>query len=335
MNLFSLLSPVLISYVYCSIKPTVDLSARWGLLRNVYEDFIGNEQASIAVFDIDTNKAADIRKDALHKVLNSIRPVLVYDDLNAEIAEEISDMGGDLDSPLTSKCYVAMSTSTALIEDNLKFSAKVNTNGKWIFTMIEVTSADVEALLIRAWSVYMMTNILITYSDLNSDLFVKSFNPFELNGKQHGKFYTQAVQDETLPEIRKELDNVFRRKVRNLQSYPLKATRFPEPSGQNAILDEEMQKIFKTMLNTNFTVFEANEGKFSRIKHPNGTFVGNRSLSFRELSFKASFVHRSIERHRRGKVRYSLEQPNPLRDELNKMQFPQNGRRYGDEIRDP
>lgn len=274
-----LLSSILINFACCKIAPQNDLANRWILLEAVLRAFIGDDQASISVFDIDKDLLVDVRKDLFHKDLNSIRPVFVYDDLDSGLAEQITDMGGDLDNPLTSKSYAMMSTSTILIEENLKNCAKINTNAKWIFTLIEVTSSDVEALLIKAWQRFKMANILITYSDHDLNLFVKSYNPFKIKEDQHGAFWTEHIKDETMETIFKRLDRIFEKKVRNLQNYPLKAVRFPKISEQDEILDSDMKKIFETVLNTNFTVFETTEEKFVTTKYPNGSFTGKSKIT--------------------------------------------------------
>lgn len=277
MRLFFLLLPVYISFAYSGINPVLDSTYRWKLLESVIRGFIGN-QASISVFDIDKDRSLDSRKDVLHQVLNAITPVFVYDGLDSILVEEISDMGGELENPLKAKSYVAMSASTALIDENLKHFARINTNGKWVFSLILVTSEEVEALLIKAWTTFRMANILAIYSDLVMDLFVKSYNPFQLKGEQHGVFFTESVNIETLLAINKELIGVFERKVSNLQQYPLKATKVPETSEQDVILDTEMKKIFEKILNTNFTIFESSEGKFQRTRFPNGSFIGERTF---------------------------------------------------------
>lgn len=273
MRLFLLLLPVVISFSYCRIEPETDATQRWMLLESIIRKFVGN-QASISIFDIDNTDILSRRKSVLHRIINAITPVYVYKGLNESLARKITDMGDELEVPSTSKSYVVMSASTNLVARKLKCFASINTNGKWIFTLVLVDSADVDALLIKAWNEFKMANIFVIFSDIQSNLFVKSFNPFRLRENQHGTFFNEAVNMETLSKILRKVDGIYDKKVRNLQNYPLKATMFKETSDQNEILDMEMKKIFEKILNTNFTIFQPSDYKYHGTRLPNGTFTG-------------------------------------------------------------
>lgn len=250
------------------------------MLESILRKFIGN-QASITVFDIDKDQDLLWRKSTLHRVLNKITPLLIYGGLNESLVETINDMGNELGLPSTSKSYYAISKSTELIKQNLILFSKVNANGKWIFSLIQVNADDIKSLLITAWINFKMANILIIFSDNKSTIFVMSYNPFCFKENQHGAFLTEEVNLETLPSILEKIERIFERKVRNLQNYPLKAFVLKSNSDQNKILDMEMRKVFEKTLKTKFTLFVPANSRIS-----NESFNGKiKFLLFKNFQF--------------------------------------------------
>lgn len=247
--------------------------SQFDLLGKILEEFF-LDQESVTIFNVDKSLYLREHESAVAEVIQKIAPVMIYDELWNELASRITDMGDELNVPSTTKSYFLTTASVSLTIKHLPLFAEINANGKWIFTTVELKQSEVESILATAWNQYKMANILaLTFID--DKMSVVSFNPFETQNEKHGKFWYSEVNSESLLKILKKVSNIFDMKVKNLQTYFLKATKFLDISEHNKLLDAEMMKVFEKTLNTKFTFAVSRDGDYHGTRLSNGTFTGS------------------------------------------------------------
>lgn len=234
--------------------------------KNIVESFLQG-QDSVTVFKDDKSK--DFYRSEIIKAIQTIVPVLVYDGINEDLADKIHDMGDELNVPSMTKSYLALSESSEWINLNLNLFSKVNTNGKWIFFLVNFEEDKAEILLENGFKKHKMMNILLFFIDRRANIFVASFNPFD----RLNKFWLMKVKFKNLPEILDKVKKVFEKKVENLNGFELKVSTFYEASKTSDILNEPIPELFKKALNCNFKFSETSDGIYGS-QLPNGSFTG-------------------------------------------------------------
>lgn len=229
------------------------------------------KQDSITVFNVDQSLDSTTYDDLVLQMMQSIKPVRIFDGMNEEFVKKYNDMGDELNLPSDTKSYFVLSTTTELLRSNFQFFSRINANGKWIFVIVNVDPKSVELLLINAWNEHKMANILVIFSDSHSKVFIKDYNPFKLVDGQHGSFWTSEINEKYILYISKHIENIFEKKVTNLHNYPLKASFYHGQYGYNRKYDEEMSRIFEKVLNTQFSIVNPNFGNSLSVDE---TFTG-------------------------------------------------------------
>lgn len=229
------------------------------------------KQDSITVFNVDQSLDSTTYDDLVLQMMQSIKPVRIFDGMNEEFVKKYNDMGDELNLPSDTKSYFVLSTTTELLRSNLHFFSRINANGKWIFVIVNVDPKSVELLLINAWNEHKMANILVIFSDSHSKVFIKDYNPFKLVDGQHGSFWTSEINEKYILYISKHIENIFEKKVTNLHNYPLKASFYHGQFDYNRKYDEEMSRIFEKVLNTQFSIVNPNFGNSLSVDE---TFTG-------------------------------------------------------------
>lgn len=230
---------------------------------------------SVKVFDLDKTLSLDYEMKML-QTLQSITSVTIYEGINEALVKSFNDMGDELNVPSTTESYFVLTTSSALLVENLHLFSQINTNGKWVLVLFHVKGREVNALLVSAWRDHKMANILVLFSDQEARFYIKSYNPFVMNRGSPGKFWTAEIKHETIEMILKQIENIFEKKVTNLQDYQLKASIFFDTFKHNRILDHVMLDVFEEVLKTKFSFVQTTDGSNSRGNQlPNGTFTGD------------------------------------------------------------
>lgn len=275
MKFLNFISIAFISNVYSKILTLEEEDqSLFNLTGKIIEAFFV-DQESVTIFNVDKSLELREQESSVAKVIQGIAPVMIYDELCDELAVKISDMGEELDLPSTTKSYLLTTASIDLMTKYLPLFAKINTNGKWIFAMIDIKQSEIESILVKAWVEHHMANIVVLMF-FEDEMRVMSFNPFELHNNKHGTFWSPSeVTSENLSDILEKLEDIFDGKVRNLQNYQLFATRFLEISEHNKILDKEMMKVFETTLNTKFVLTSSLDGEYHGNRLDNGSFTGS------------------------------------------------------------
>ncbi|CRL07718.1 CLUMA_CG020672, isoform A [Clunio marinus] len=226
------------------------------------------DQESLTIFDTGKSKNVFKYKSQFLSIFHSILPCITYRNLNDSLVRKISDMGNEISLPSTSKSYLALGSYS--ISSHLPLYAKINTNGKWIFLLIELKHIQVERILINAWTNHKMANILVFSLDKRLKLFVTSFNPFKKQGNDYGTFWSMQINNENLSMILKVVENIFENKISNLQDYPLKGVFFREDD----CLDNIIVGIFQKALNVKYEIVLPRDGDTIGTRLPNGSFTG-------------------------------------------------------------
>lgn len=241
------------------------------LCKDIVETFFRG-QTSVTVFKDRSSK--HLFRSEVIRLIQTIAPILVYDGISESLVERIHDMGDELNVPSVTKSYLAMSESADWISLNLNLFASVNTNGKWIFFLVNVEKSAAESLLKEAFEKHKMLNVLVIFVNQKSKVFVGSFNPFQLNGEnRRGKIWLQEVKRENLSQISGKIERKFNKKFKNLQRFELKVSTFYEASKTSDIINEAIPELFKKTLNCKLKYFETSDGIYgSRL--PNGSFTG-------------------------------------------------------------
>lgn len=221
----------------------------WGHVEKILRPLL-KHQDSVTVFKVIPDNSLKLFNNhgSALQMIQSLVPVKIFDSIDEIIVNKFHDMGDEYNSPSTIKSYFVLSTATEVLDQHLKFFSKINTNGKWIFVLIDVNPRLIESLLMEAWNVHKMTNILALFSDKHSKTFIKFYNPFKRSGSEFGSFWTSELNNETI-SMADEIKNMFERKVANLQNYPLKASIYPNKFQHNQILDDTMKEVFEKALN--------------------------------------------------------------------------------------
>lgn len=258
---------------YCTSLHSLQIAStseiNWEHVERILRPLL-KHQDSVTVFKVIPDNSLTLLKnhDAALQMIQSLVPVKVFDGIDESVVSMFHDMGDEYNSPSTIKSYFVLTDSTEELNQNLKFFSKINTNGKWIFALIGVNSRQVELLLMEAWNVHKMTNILALFSDKHSKTFIKSYNPFNRSGSEFGSFWTSELNNETISMV-DQIKNILQRKVTNLQNYPLKASIYPNKFQHNQILDETMKEVFEKALNIRLVLVHIPLGSSSGI---GGTF---------------------------------------------------------------
>lgn len=276
MKLSIIFVAIFCNYTSCSFVVESENSQKLVFIETILRRFL-THQSTISIFNVDNSLSLQKRESSVMRLVQSVAPVIVYDRLNEALVMKINDMGNEMNVPSTSKAYFILTTSHDVIKNHLELYSKINTNGKWIFLMIDVEALHVESLLITAWATHKMANILVLQSSSRSDLIVVSYNPFELKGNQYGTFWKSDVNEKTIGTVLERVGNIFRSKVRNLQNYPLKSSQFQDNSVQNQILDKEMVNVFQKVLNSKFTFIQPFHGQYHGTRLQNGSFTGKKT----------------------------------------------------------
>lgn len=233
---------------------------------------------SVKVFDLDKTLSLDYEMQIL-RTLQSVTSVTIYEGINETLTESFNDMGDELNVPSTSESYFVLTTSSGLLVENLNLFSRINTNGKWIFTLIRVKLSEVDALLVSAWRDHKMANILVLFSDNEARFYIKSYNPFVMNRGTLGKFWTAEIKHDNIEMILKQIENIFEKKLTNLRDYQLTASIFFDTFKHNRMLDYVMLDVFEGSLKTKFIFAQTTDGSNSRGNQlPNGTFTGDFEL---------------------------------------------------------
>lgn len=239
--------------------------------RKIVELFL-NDQSSVTIFN--SMKANNFYDDSIIKAMETVLPALIYSSINESLADSINDMGDELNVPSNSKSYFGMTNSVEWIFDHLKHFARINTNGKWMFFVEKVKRTDIELLIVSAFKNHKMLNVLIIFVDLNLNIFVASYNPFELvSNNQRGEIWIKEVKQENLPEILPKIDKICEKKVENLHEFELSVSTFYEPSKMSKLTDEPIPFLFQKALNCKYRYFET-AGNIYGSRLPNGSLTG-------------------------------------------------------------
>lgn len=272
MKLLIFISIAVIGNVCSEILTLNEDRSQLDFLEKILETFLVHQE-SVTVFNFDKSFYLREQESSVVEVIQRIAPVMIYDELWDEMVERINDMGDELNLPSTTKSYFSTTADIDLMKKHLPLFAKINTNGKWIFAMINIKLSEIESILVEAWVEHKMANILALMV-AGDEMRVVSYNPFELHNDKHGKFWSVEVTSESLSGILNKLENIFDAKVKNLQNYKLKATKFFDISENSAILDNEMMKVFEATLNTKFVIDALPEGQIHGYRLSNGSFTG-------------------------------------------------------------
>lgn len=260
----------LIQLINCSMEH--NFAKNLPLNKAVTEKFF-HAQRSITVFNVDETKT--LKTNQILQVLETVAPVKIFNYINENLANKIHDMGEELDLPKTTTGYFIISESIEKVKQNLKFFSRVNTNGKWFLLLYNVKKTKVESLLITAFENYKMLNILSVYLDEISKLYVSSYFPFEINGVQRGKIWTEALKHKTLLEILYQIEEIDNKKIANLHQYSLKVSVVDKKLKSEIydVMDSHIFEIFQKTLNCNFKFIASRDGSFgSRLS--NKTYTG-------------------------------------------------------------
>lgn len=73
----------------------------------------------------------------------------------------LSDMQEEIMEPSSAIGYLIVSSSIYNVLSSLKYLAEINTNGRWLFILINVKRKSAENLLQSAWKEQRMLNLII------------------------------------------------------------------------------------------------------------------------------------------------------------------------------
>lgn len=258
------------SAIYPESEPTFE---RMLAVRNIMVKCLTGKE-SITMLKVESLKNFSLQQNKMYQIVESIKPVYVFNSINETSVKTINDMGNELEVPLTTKSYFLMSENIHLMTRNMKFLSQLNTNGQWIFFLMNFRKSDVENVLKFAYSEYKMLNLLVFFLDLDSTIHVATYNPFKYNENNvRGEVFSLQVNLENLSNILINIENFFDKKVANLYGDSLNITYCPEISVMNTFLDNEMFDVFKRKLNCSLNFVPTQDLVFgSRL--PNGTLTG-------------------------------------------------------------
>lgn len=273
MKVFLIFFALLIDLTSCVIHPEPDLKfERMIIIKNIISKcLVGKE--SITIFAMETSRNFSKQQNKMYQIIELVKPVYVFNSIDETLAEKINDMGNELEVPSTTKSYFVMSENISSLSRNLKLFSRVNTNGQWIFFLMNFQMIEVHNLLKTAYKNYRMLNLLIVFFDLESLMYVATYNPFKINKNSHGEVFSLQVNLENLQQIVQNVDNFFDKKVGNLQGYPLNVSYYSELSVLNTFLDFEMFEVFQRKLNCTFNYVQTRDSAFG-LRLPNGTLTG-------------------------------------------------------------
>jgi hypothetical protein len=250
---------------------TQDVYPNFGYCKYIVDLYL-NDQSSVTVFN--SNGAKRLQNDIIIKAMEDVLPATIYTEINDALVEKIHDMGDELNVPSTSKSYFAMASSVDWFYSKLDLLSKVNTNGKWIFLLVNVEKEDVELLAVSSFKNHKMLNILMIFIDSQKGVFLSSFSPFRINNQgRRGEIWTKEVNLQNLDDILSKVDRICEKKVEDLQGFELKVATFYEASKISEILDRPIPFLFKKFLNCEFKYYETPGNTYgSRLE--NGSFTG-------------------------------------------------------------
>jgi hypothetical protein len=114
-----------------------------------------NGKKSIIIFKVENSVNFTQQEIKIFQVIESIKPVIAFNNrFDETLVEKINGMGSELEVPSVTKSYFVISVNVKLITKHLKLFSRVNTNGQWIFFMMNLQKTQVENLLKFAYEVH-------------------------------------------------------------------------------------------------------------------------------------------------------------------------------------
>lgn len=191
-------------------------------------------------------------------------------------------MGFELNSPSITKSYLVISQSPQLVMKNLKLYSQINTNGRWMFVLVNAKQSEIKALLIESWRSFKMVNIL-ALSISGSELIAMTFNPFKTNGE----IWTKNVTVDEIESVSVYATDLLERKIKNLDGFVLNFTIFESEASATPVYDEtkqfivryedvegEMAGMFGKYLKAKINYVTPNDSFQMGFRQPNGSFTG-------------------------------------------------------------
>lgn len=239
--------------------------------KNIVKSFL-SDQSSVTVFK--SKESKDNLVDVIIEAIESVLPALIYDEITETLAETINDMGDELNVPSRTKCYLAFGFSVDWIYKQLKFFARINTNGKWILFLVNVEKVDVELLILQAYQSHRMLNILIFFIDHREEVYLTFYNPFKLDSfGNRGEMWTGELKQKNVPTVLSKIHKITEKKIEDLQGFELKVSTYSGASQLSQIFDGPIANLFQKTLNCKYKFFQTHDNVYgSRL--PNGSLTG-------------------------------------------------------------